>query len=48
MDKLNLFQLTSDPNTKTNILDAIAEVKKNLNYIKKFGLPASIGQHIDS
>ena len=39
---------TSNANAKTSILDAAAKLNKNLNYIKKFRLPLSVTQHIDS
>ena len=37
---------TSNLNLDTTTLNAVA-VRKNLNYIKNFGLPLSIAQHID-
>ena len=37
---------TSDCNPE--ILDIAEELRENLNYIEKFGLLASIAQHIDS
>ena len=37
---------TSDCNLKT--LDAAAEIRENINYIEKFGLPPSVAQHINS
>ena len=43
-----MSNLASDPNAKTSILDVAINFKKNMNYIKKFGLPPSITQHIDS
>ena len=39
---------TSDPNAETSTLDAAAELRENMNYIEKFGLPPSVAQHIDS
>lgn len=41
-----MSSLTSDYNSKT--LDTVIKVRKNLNYIKKFGLLTSITQCIDS
>ena len=41
------LSLPSNCNLKTTTLDAAAE-RENLNYISKFGLPASVAQHIDS
>ena len=39
---------TSDPNAETSTLDAAAELRENMNYIEKFGLPPSVAPHIDS
>ncbi len=39
---------TSDQNVETSTLDAAAELRENMNYIEKFGLPPSVAQHIDS
>ena len=39
---------TSNPNAKTNTLNAAVELRKNMNYIKKFGFPPSVAPHIDS
>lgn len=36
---------TSDCNSKT--LDAAIKLRKNLNYIEKFGLPVNVAQHIN-
>ena len=43
-----MFNLISNLNAKTNILDVTTELKENINYIKKFGLPPSIAPYIDS
>lgn len=42
-----MFNSISNLNTKINILDTNAKFKKNLYYIKKFGLSLSVAQHID-
>lgn len=42
-----MSNLISDPNAKNSIEDTAIELKKNLNYIKKFGLPSNITQYID-
>lgn len=42
-----MFNSISILNAKTNTLNAIAELRKNMNYIKKFGLPANVAQHIN-
>ena len=39
---------TSDPNAETSTLDAAAELRENMNYIEKFGLPPSVAPHINS
>ena len=38
---------TSNLNAETSTLDAAVELRKNINYIEKFGLPPSVAQHID-
>ncbi len=38
----------SNPNAETSTLDVIADLRENMNYIKKFGLSSSIAQYIDS
>ncbi|MCJ1346029.1 hypothetical protein MMC31_004240 [Peltigera leucophlebia] len=43
-----MSNLTSDSNPKTSVLDAAAELRENMNYIKKFELPLSVAQHINS
>ena len=39
---------TSNLNTETSTLDAIAELRENINYIEKFGSPPSVALYIDS
>ena len=41
-----MFSTTSDCNLKT--LDTATELRENINYIEKFGLPPNVAQHIDS
>lgn len=41
-----MSNLKNDPNIKNNIKDVVIELKKNLNYIKKFGLLLNIIQYI--
>ena len=41
-----MFSPTSDRNPET--LDVAAELRENINYIEKFGLPPSVTHHIDS
>ena len=41
-----MFSPINDCNPET--LDAATELKENINYIEKFGLPLSVAQHIDS
>lgn len=36
-----MSNLTSNPNVKTNTLDVTIELRDNMNYIEKFGLPPS-------
>ena len=43
-----MSNLINNSNVKTSILDTIAKLRKNINYIKKFGLPPSVALHIDS
>ena len=33
-----MFHLINNSNTKNNILDTTIKLRKNMNYIKKFGL----------
>ena len=42
-----MSNLISDPNAKTSTLNAAAELKENMNYIKKFRLPPSVAPYID-
>ena len=37
----------SNPNAKTSTLDATTELRKNMNYLEKFGLSPSIAKHIN-
>lgn len=37
----------SNSNAKTNTLDAIVELRENMNYIKKFRLSLNVTQHIN-
>lgn len=41
-----MFSLIRNYNPK--ILDLAIELRENLNYIKKFDLPADVAQYIDS
>ena len=43
-----MFNSTSNPNAESSILDAAAELRENMNYIEKFGLPLSVAPHIYS
>lgn len=43
-----MFNPASNLNPKTSILDATADLRENINCIKKFGLPLSVAQHIKS
>ena len=43
-----MFNSASNPNAKTSTLNAIADLRENMNCIKKFELPPSVTQQIDS
>ena len=43
-----MSNLISNLNATISTLDATAELRKNMNYLKKFGLSLSVAQHIDS
>lgn len=43
-----MSSLTNNSKVKISILDIIAKLRKNINYIKKFGLPSNIARHINS
>ena len=42
-----MSNLTSNPNAEISTLDAVAGLRKNINYIEKPGLPPSVTQHIN-
>ena len=43
-----MSNLVSDSNVKTSTLDTAIDLRKNMNYIKKFRLPPSVAQYINS
>lgn len=43
-----MSNLISDPNTKTSILDAAADLRENINYIEKLRLFPSVAKYINS
>lgn len=43
-----MSNLISNLNAKTSILDITIELRENINYIKKFGLPPNVTQYINS